>query len=138
RQLLKASAFATIGALAVVGCAAPKGPAPTSLTVLALAHPVSACAALIEQHAMAAAKDAGVTLRYSALDATTLRQRLAEGVQSKQLPDLALVGAGEPPSLAQRGLLYDLRPLLDRLAGLNGPLFLPFAELAANGPAIQN
>lgn len=134
RRSFLAGALA-LGTIAVAGCRATASPGPPpTITVLALEYPVVALQQLLAQQAEAAARDVGGRLVLQVDSEAGQKSRIASAIAAKQLPDVGLVGGPDSAPLVARGLLRNLKDLLERVAGVNGDLFPPLRDLATAGP----
>ncbi len=124
-----------LGALAVGGCrSAPTPGPPPTMTLLALEYPTPAVQRLLAGQIDVAARDVGGRMILQVETATSLKARLASAAASKLLPDVALVGSADAAPLAARGVLRNVKDLLDRVVGVNGDLFPPMRDLTTAGP----
>ncbi|HLH74485.1 MAG TPA: extracellular solute-binding protein [Chloroflexota bacterium] len=109
-------------------------PPAYELTLVAREQPLAAVQQLLARQVAEAADQRGVRLSIQSMLASDLRTKLGPAAAAKQLPDLALVGDFDFAALAAHGFLVNVRPVLQRIVGLNGELFSPLGALVAAGP----
>src|SRR5579885_1694690 len=106
-------------------------PPAYELTLVAREQPLAAVQQLLARQVAEAADQRGVRLSIQSMLASDLRTKLGPAAAAKQLPDLALVGDFDFAALAAHGFLVNVRPVLQRIVGLNGELFSPLGALVA-------